>query len=305
LKLDRLQKFYAILIVILLLAVPYFIVKFQDKPESSNFIPQETEAVPSLPLEQDKSVSRIENLENVFLKNRILKIINLNGKMFFVDSESLTSAEDQKNYPFPAGFSPIKMASNMDDLNLIFLINSNNKIMSWSPVSRKFQDQLIEIPSGSNIIIAKTYLTYLYLLDSNNSQIFRYPRGGNGFGEKVNWLKNNTNLNEISDMALEENLFLVQNGNILKFFQGKGQPFSIESTSTPIEAYKIYTKRNSQNLYALDKKNSRIIKLDLNGNIISQFYNSAISSATDFEVNEDAGKIYFSDSNEVRSFEIK
>ncbi|MDO9230997.1 MAG: hypothetical protein Q7U36_00760 [bacterium] len=304
-KLDYSQKLYAGLAVMLLLIVPYFIVKMQNKENVSDSVSQEV--VPSAPLalEQDKNVSRIENLQIVFSKSQLFKIINLNGKMFFVDGNSLTSAEDNQNYPFPAEFAPLKIVSNMDDLNLIFLINQNNRIISWSPISKKFQDNAIEIPTGSEITLAKTYLTYLYLLDKNTSQIYRYPRANDGFGEKINWLKDTIDLSKISDIAIGENLYLAQDGNILKLFQGKKQTFAVEETATPISADKIYTKRDSSNFYALDKNNSRIVKFDLDGKIVSQFYNAEISQAQDFEINEESNLVYFSNGNEVKSFEMK
>ena len=225
--------------------------------------------------------------------------------MFFVDENSLTDAENNQNYPFPAEFAPLKIVSNMDDLNLIFLISQNNKIISWSPISKKFQDNAIEIPAGSDIALAKTYLTYLYLLDKNSNQIYRYPRANEGFGEKTNWLKDTIDLSKISDIAIGENLYLAQDGNILKLFQGKKQTFAIEETATPIYIDKLYTKRDSSNFYALDKKNSRIIKFDLDGKIVSQFYNAEISQVQDFEVNEESNLVYFSNGSEVKSFEMK
>ncbi len=302
---DYSQKIYVALALLLLLVAPYFLAKLQKKDTVEELSYQESMPTILLPLEQDKNVSRIENLQSVFSKNGISKIVNLNGKMFFIDENSLTSAEDNQNYPFPAEFSPLKIVSNMDDLNLIFLINQSNKIISWSPISKKFQDNAIEIPAGSEISLAKTYLTYLYLLDKKTNQIYRYPRANNGFGEKTNWLRNDENLKEITDITIGENLYLVQNGNILKFFQGKKQVFTIEETATKIFADKIYTKRDSQNIFVLDQKNSRVIRLDLDGKIVSQFHNAEIASATDFEINEELNLAYFSNGNEVKSFEIK
>ncbi|HAT73879.1 MAG: hypothetical protein US30_C0004G0022 [Candidatus Moranbacteria bacterium GW2011_GWF2_36_839] len=305
LKLDYSQKLYAGLAILLLLIIPYFIAKIQNKENVDDSASQETAPSAPLALEQDKNVSRIEKLQIVFSKNNLFKIINLNGKMFFVYENSLTSAEDNQNYPFPAEFAPLKIVSNMDDLNLIFLMSQNNRIISWSPISKKFQDNAIEIPAGSDIALAKTYLTYLYLLDKNSNQIYRYPRANEGFGEKTNWLKDTIDLNKISDIAIGENLYLAQDGNILKLFQGKKQIFSIEETATPIYVDKLYTKRDSSNFYALDKKNSRIVKFDLDGKIVSQFYNAEISQAQDFEINEESSLVYFSNGNEVKSFEMK
>lgn len=304
-KLDQSQKIYAALAIMLLLIVPYFIAKIQNKNISEEPVFQEIAPENPLPLEQDKNVSRIENLQSVFSQADLVKIINLNGKIFFIDKNKLTNAEDKQSYSFPTDFSSLKIAFPMNDLNLIFLMNQNNRIISWSPLSKKFQENVLAIPAGAEISLAETYLTYLYLLDKNHQQIYRYPRATGGFGEKTNWLKDDIDLKEISDIAIGENIFLAQNGEILKFFQGKKQNFTLEKTATPIFADQLYTQRDSQNLFVLDKKNSRLVKLDLNGNIVSQFYNTEISSATDFEINEESNLAFFSNNNEVKSFEMR
>ena len=304
-RLDYSQKIYTILILLFILIVPYFIVKFQNRNKTEEQFSQEI--IPEIinPLKQDKNVLRIDNLQTIASGNEISKIINLNGKIFFADKNSLRDIENNQSYPFPDDFSSLKIVSEMNDLNLIFLISREDKIISWSPISKKFQSITIEISSGWDIAFAKTYLTYLYLLDRNQNQIYRYPRANEGFGEKNDWLKNDVSLKEISDMAIGENIFLAQDGSILKFFQGKKQAFAIEETATPIYADKLYTKRDSSNFYALDKKNSRIIKFDLDGKIISQFYNSEISQAQDFEINEESNLAYFYNGNEIKSFEMK
>jgi hypothetical protein len=303
--LDYSQKIYASLAIVFLLVVPYFIAKIQSDDTQKE--PIEQEIVPSAPLalENDTNVSRVEKLDSAFSKDGILKTINLNGEIFFLTKSGLTNAQDNQNYPFPANMNELKIATNMDDLNLIFLIDSDNKITSWSPVSKKFQPNTIEIPAGANITQAKTYLTYIYLMDEDSNQIYRYPRADSGFGEKTAWLKESLSLNEISSIAIGENLYLAKNGEILKFLQGKKQDFSLEETATPIFANEIYTKRDSQNIFILDNKNSRIIKLSLEGKIISQYYNLEISSATDFEINEEKNTAYFSNGNEVKRFEMK
>ena len=49
---------------------------------------------------------------------------------------------------------------------------------------------------------------------------------------------------------------------------------------------------------------SRIIKLDNNGLIIAQYYNTAIATVTAFAVNEETNLIYISTSGGVKSFQM-
>jgi len=105
-------------------------------------------------------------------------------------------------------------------------------------------------------------------------------------------------------MAINENLFLANGNEILKFFRGTKQDFSIEETTTPIKPYKIWTKRDNENLYILDKNNSRIIKLDKEGKIINQYYNAEIAQAQDFTVNEEKKIVYFSTQSKTFLFNL-
>ena len=105
-------------------------------------------------------------------------------------------------------------------------------------------------------------------------------------------------------MAINENLFLIDGNNILKFFQGKKQNFAIENTATPIQPQKIWTKRDNENLYVLDSANSRIVKLDANGQIIVEYYNSEIAKAIGFAVNEKNNLVEFATPSAVESFNL-
>jgi hypothetical protein len=293
---DSRQKLYAILAVIFLLVVPYFIVKM-GTVKTKNPDPPQTAAPVAVPLADDKNVSRIENLNQIYSGNNILSAVNLNGKIFTVEAGEIADIANNKTYPYPNGFGQAKIYAAMNDLNFIFVIDENNKTISWSSASGQFQDNVLNIPTGSQITAAETYLTYIYLLDPKDNQIYRYPRANGGFGATVNWLKAGANISQAKYMA--------DTVNMLKFFQGKLQDFQTELSATPISFDKIYSAVGSQNIFVLDKTNSRIVKFDLSGNIVSQYYNSEIGSSLGFTVSESDNLIYFTDGKNVKNFTMQ
>lgn len=303
LNLNSKQKIYALSAIILLLVVPYIIVKIQDEPVKETSVNAPAPIV--IPLENDKNVIRLENLTPIRSGKETADLVNLNDSIFALSGNEIVDIKNNITYPLPEDFSIVKKFISMDDLTLLFLLSADNKILSFSPVSKKFQAAEIAIPAGADIVCAQTYLTYLYLLDKKNNQIYRYPRAGNGFGEKTDWLKDSVSLDKIKDMAISENIFLAQSDELLKFYRNKKQDFTLENSTTPIEIEKIYTSPNSQNIYLLDKNNSRIIKLDLEGRIISQYYNVEVGNANAFTVDEKNALIYFSHGSEISSFEMK
>ncbi len=298
--LDQKQKISALIILVLLFIVPYWIVRWEDKkiekkPETAEVLP-----VVVVPLEKDLNVTRIEKLDTVYSGN-ITKIIGLNNKFFAQTEAELIDLENKKSFPLPENFQNPELFLGMDDLNLIFLVK-NSQITSFAPITGKFLGNTLAFPQGGKIVDAKTYLTYIYLLDANNNQIYRAPRAEGGFGEKTAWLKDNLDLSNAKSLAINENIFVINGQNILKLFRGKKLDFSIENTQTPIAPDKLYAQNSGTNLYVLDKTNARIVKLDNDGKIIAQYYNENIKNATDFSVSEESNLVYISDSSGIKSF---
>ena len=304
-KFNSKQKLSAILILFMILVVPYWIAKWQNNLAEEKPVSVVIEApVVTLPLEKDKNVKRLENLNTLYSGENVQKILNLNNKLFALKADSIINLENQKSISIPEDFKSPDLFFGMRDLNLIFLIK-NSQIIALAPTTEKFTPNNLVFPENKKIIDAKTYLTYLYLVDQNENQIYRYPRAEGGFGEKTAWLKEeNLNLSSTKNLTINENVFINNNAELIKLFRGKRQPFSIEETATPIVLDKIHTEQGITNLYILDKTNSRIIKLDADGNIISQYYNEKIATANDFSVSEENNLIYISNENGVESFNM-
>jgi hypothetical protein len=138
-----------------------------------------------------------------------------------------------------------------------------------------------------------TYLTYLYIPDASSGQIYRYPRVEGGFGEKTNWLKDTQQLKEISGLTIDDSVYLTTGDAILKFFKGEKQNTSFENSQTPISFDNIYTSTESSFIYILDKKNTRLIQYNKNGEIIRQhFLGKNLQNITAFTVDSHDEKAY-------------
>lgn len=302
-ELDYQQRLYAALVVIVIVLVPILALRLQNYVQQKN-IKLAAQAPVVIPLAQDKNVMRLDNLNNIYTANNIFSAVNLNGKIYAVTQTQVVDPQSQEAFPLPGDFGQIKLISGMDDLNLIFLINQSNRIIAWSPVAKKFQDNTLSIPDSANITAAGTYLTYLYLVDAQNNQIYRYPRANGGFGDKTNWLKDSVDLSRATGLALSENIYVASDNDVLELFKGKKQDFNLEDSSTPIAPYKVYARSGSQNIYILDKKNSRLVKLDQNGNILTQYFNYQIGSANNFIIDEQNNNAYIATTDNIFFFAL-
>ena len=314
LSFNQKQKFFAFLTIIVLFVAPYFLAKSKKPVAENPPVPAEKIIGIEKFLANDKNVFFLkdEDITNVFSQEKTSTsqtLINLNGKIFLINEEKIVDLESQKSFPFPQNFFSSKKASGMEDLNLIFVINEKNSLLSWSPITSQFKEEKISISEGAQVLSIQTYLTYLYLLDGKNRQIYRYPRANEGFGEKNNWLKEALEINPENfsnvQMIINENIFLSQKETLEKFFRGKKENFQIEETATPIKFNDIYSATDSQNIFVLDKDNSRIIKLNLEGNILRQYAHKNIKESIAFTIDEEKNKAYFTTENSVTSFEMK
>lgn len=303
-RLSYQQRLYAILILIAILVVPILILR---KPAKEVAVVPEVIVQPSAKeiLLRDQNIREISATPTSINSPQIKKVLFLNDQVFAVSTTEISLMDTSgavTNFPLPSDFTGLALATSMDDLNLVFLLSDQGRLISFSPISKKFQENNLVLPSGSKIEGAGTYLTYLYLADSTANQIYRYPRAEGGFGSKSDWLKDSLDLKDLSDLAIEENLYLAQNNKIVKLFQGKVQPFNLTQTPTPFAVNKLFAGRKISNIYALDSQNGRVAKITKDGTILNQYYNDALKGALDFAVDEIDNKVFFTTSQGLFSF---
>ena len=304
-EMEHRQRIYIFLALVLIFIAPIFIIKIQDNLNEKELASIETENLPiPIPLENDTNVARIESLATVYSANDILQIFNLKGQIFAITRSDIIDIKTNATFAIPDNFRSPSLAAQMDDLNLIFLFNTRNEIISFSPISKKFQTNTLTVPNGAKISGIGTYLTYIYLADENNDQIYRYPRAEGGFGEKTDWLKDTADFSNMTDMAINENIFISDENSIIKLFRGKNQNFSIPETATAIHVSDIALGNQTGELFILDKQSSRIIHLDSENRIKAQYYHPEINLADDLIIDESAGLIYLSTEKDVRTMPL-
>jgi len=133
----------------------------------------------------------------------------------------------------------------------------------------------------------------LYLLDSQG-EIWKYPAIEGGFGEKQKWLQQETDFSSAVSLTVDGSLWvLTKDGQILKFLQGQKDFFVLSGLNKPLfEPSMIFTDFDSQNLYVLDKGNSRVVVFSKNGEYQAEYHWSELNQAQDLAVVEAEKKIF-------------
>ncbi|HOW60443.1 MAG TPA: hypothetical protein P5548_02125 [Candidatus Moranbacteria bacterium] len=303
------QKIYTLLALIIIFIGPIFIVKWMNRTKIPTINELEN-AQPTLSeiLSSEKNINLSTQKQIILSRNDLINAMVTNNGIAGITKNSviIINNGEQKEYTLPENSGVSSKATFMKDLSLIFIVTDKNKIVSFSPVSSKFISENINLSENISSYFIGTYLTYIYMLDPQTNQIYRYPRVTGGFGNKTSWLKEDLSLSGISDMTIDENIYCVQNNSVLKLFKGKKQDFSLENSNTPVNFDKIFTNINSSSLYALDAKKSRIIQYNkTDGTIIKQYFNESLANGTSLSVDEINKLAYITTSSELISISIQ
>ena len=148
----------------------------------------------------------------------------------------------------------------------------------------------------------------LYLADKAG-MIWRYPVSETGFGSKQKWLGSGVSpdLSEVVSMAIDGSIWLLmRDGKILKFTRGAPDAFGYSGLDKDLDKPQaLYSDDEIENLYLLDRGNSRILVLAKSGEYQGQYLWSGISQASDLVVSETEKKILLLVNDKVYVIEIK
>ena len=289
------QKLYTLAALLIIFIVPIFIVHFSNQPKKPTITDLQIAPVIQVnPLEKEKNITLDAKTQNISSNKEIVTTLIANNNQAIVTKHSVIVLQDgqSKEFPFPNNSATAVRAAFMSDLSLILIVTSDNKVLSFSPAVSKFADNKIDLSNISQTSVVGTYLTYLYVLDQKNNQIYRFPRADGGFGDKTNWLKDNTSLTNVSELTIDDNIYVINDNQVLKFTKGQKQSFDLEATTVPMHFDKIYTASDLSGFYALDTKNARIVKYSKDGKIIAQFENKAFENGTTLAVDEKINVAY-------------
>ena len=160
---------------------------------------------------------------------------------------------------------------------------------------------------GNNVLIS-AYTGNFYVLDKNNSTVWRYQGESGVFGSKANWFGSGIkpDLSKVVSWTIDGNIWLLtSDSKILRFSGGSPVDFSIKSPDKALEANDIFTTQDSKYLYILDRGNSRVLVVDKDGNYKAQYISDNIKSATKIVVSEVSSKIILLEGDKLYSLDIK
>jgi hypothetical protein len=250
--------------------------------------PQSNDAQQESSLSLEELASFDSQFQDMAFLNNSFFVLTQDNTFFEYNSQN----KENNQIELPKEIGNIKAIAQMPSLNLIFLV-APPEVYSYSPITKKFETNKIDLPSNMDVVSAKTYLTYIYILDQNNNQIFQYPRAAGGFGQRKDWLKQEISLDDSVDMAINGSIYISKQDQIKKYFLGKEEAFT-----SPLDlknAY-IWAEKEETGLALLDSEKGELVLTDKDGQITKSITDQKfVGAKKGFWFDEQNKLLYFID----------
>ena len=290
------QRGIAALVVGAIIVVPFLLHRMQVQDATQDFVPESTsEHTPATPSEEtprDLGSAVIHRTYVVHTDPSIHSLLSVRGKTFVVAPRSITAitnATTKKTYTLPHSFDDTVEAVAMDALNMIILRTQKNTFVAFAPAAqKKFTPLHVILPPGVDIERIATYLTYLYIFDATNNDIYRHARTPDGFGAPVDWLRDGTDFGAPRDTIIDGTIYMATDtGDIVTFFKNKKQSTLTANLSPPLHADALFTANADAPLFILDRAVRRIIALTKDtATVTLNITNDAFNTVRSFTVDE-------------------
>ncbi len=262
-------------------------------------------------------VNRIDNPEiAVSLNQTAEQITHIGEKYYASDANNFVyqiDLENKKAEDLQVKSDDIERSKLMipiEKTEEIIFLSDSNKLSSLNLNKKELTPANIEfVNDNPNIKDIASYNNYLYLLEPDANQIYKYRRTANGFDNGKSWITDSeVDIRSATSIAIDGFIYVLKSdGTVDKYLSGVKKDFSVEELSDPISSSaEIYTNADLEYLYVIDSPKQRIILFNkINGSLIGQYTSSAFDDLKNIVVNEIEDKMYVLNGNKVFVVEIE
>lgn len=150
--------------------------------------------------------------------------------------------------------------------------------------------------SNRNATLLDAYDRYVYVVNPEKRNIYRYAESEDGYSDPVGWMRSATGIQyeQLRSISVDGNVWLTtSDGQIKKFANGAEESFALRGLELAFEQdLYVYTNENLENLYVLDPANNRVVLLSKTGDFIREYKSVSLGAASNLAVSEELGKIF-------------
>lgn len=180
--------------------------------------------------------------------------------------------------------------------NKLFVLSNGIKMLDLESNEKKFINIKEEGESDKDAEHLSSFGPYLYLVNQNKRNIYRYYYNADKLSDPIGWLidKQGLNFENISDLVVDGDLWLGDgSGKLSKFSKGYTADFQIAGLSIlPNSTISLSTNENINTVAILEKQNKRLLILTKDGQLISEIKSNELAGVSSIAFNNDGKKIY-------------
>lgn len=221
-------------------------------------------------------------------------IINSDGSV----DETLTNTLDTGQLTTGAVTSSTTLLFGTDRQGFVEL---DLKKKTWKPLDAAYPQD------GPRIQSIASYLSRVYVLETNHSDIVRFNKGTNSLGTGSSWLKESAAVSRGRTLVVDGSIFILQpDGQVEEFQAGRRVNFRLSSVTPALtDATRLWTDAASKHLYLLDPANRRFLVFDKTGKLLDQYQSSVWSRLLDVTANEKTKTAYVLNGTSMYSVSLK
>jgi hypothetical protein len=195
-------------------------------------------------------------------------------------------------------------ASTPKEQNEVVLIEENGEAANYNKDSKKLSEKDIFYPVD-NVSVggAVVYNQRLYTVDKNSNQVYKHNKTQTGYDKGTTWLKDDYDLSSASGIAIDGDVFVLSSDKLFKFEKGIEQDFTLGGLDPQLSNPTfIYTYNDVDFIYILEPTNKRVIMLDKDGNLDTQYTSDEWTKLQAMVVDEPERTIYILNDNKIQKF---
>ena len=180
--------------------------------------------------------------------------------------------------------------------NKLFVLSSGIQLLDLIKNDQNFIQIKEEGESDKSAELLSSFGPYLYLLNKEKRNVYRYYYNQDKLSEPIGWLvdKEGVNFNNINDLLVDGDLWMgTKEGELLKFSKGSRNDFVIKGLEQLLDSSIILSAGESDNAVALlEKQNKRLLILTKDGQLISEVKSNELAGVSSLTFTDDGKKIY-------------
>lgn len=236
-------------------------------------------------------------------KNEIVVLDAANGSLYSLGTKNKTAA-------IAGGGESLKREGFVDFIGNNFYVQNGEGIFA-AATGTNLRQLFKPSDKWGQIAALKVFAGNIYLLDTANSQIWKYQGTDLEFSEAAPYLKTpSVDFSRASSLAIDGFVYVLSlSGNLARFGGGDIDEIKITGLDSPFrEPRGLFTSEDAQNIYILDNGHNRVVILSKNGAYQAQYLlpiSPALGPNPLLLADETIKKVFLISDSKVYSFDLR